>query len=57
VRTERGEERVVSIDIWSETVALRSTGGELRSVSLDELKTEVGQPRGRQADSDARDES
>ena len=57
VRTERGEERVVSIDIWSETVALRSIGGELRSVSLDELKTEVGQPRGRQADSDAKDQS
>lgn len=57
VRTPRGEERVVSVDIWSDTVSLRSAEGELRNVSLDELKTEVGQPRARQADSDRKEQS
>jgi cell fate regulator YaaT (PSP1 superfamily) len=50
VRTDRGEERVVGVDIWSETVSLRSPDGDLRSLSLDELKTQVGRPpRGRGA--------
>jgi cell fate regulator YaaT (PSP1 superfamily) len=49
VRTARGEERVVAVDIWSETVSLRSVEGELRTVSLDELRTEVGR-RGRRPD-------
>jgi len=46
VQTSRGEERVVGVDIWSETISLRSSEGELRTVSLDELKQEVGR-RGR----------
>jgi cell fate regulator YaaT (PSP1 superfamily) len=50
VRTPRGEERVVSVDIWNDTVSLRSPEGEHRTVSLDELKSEVGQPRGRRGD-------
>jgi cell fate regulator YaaT (PSP1 superfamily) len=47
LRTERGEERVVAVDIWSETVTLRDPDGERRTVELRELKTEVGgKPRG-----------
>jgi cell fate regulator YaaT (PSP1 superfamily) len=57
VRTARGEERVVSVDIWSDTVALRSAEGETRSVSLDELKSEVGQPKGRRAEGERTDPS
>ena len=39
--TEQGEERVVTVDIWRETVTLRSTEGHRRTVSLEELKGEV----------------
>ena len=41
LRTEQGEERVVTVDIWRETVTLRSTEGHRRTVSLEELKGEV----------------
>ena len=41
LRTERGKERVVSVDIWRATVTLRARGGERRIVSLEELKDEV----------------
>ena len=47
VTTPRGEERVVSVDIWNETISLRGSDGERRSVSLEELKQEVGRPGGR----------
>jgi len=47
VSTARGEERVVSVDIWNETISLRNADGERRTVSLDDLKGEVGQSRGR----------
>jgi cell fate regulator YaaT (PSP1 superfamily) len=57
VRTSRGEERVVGVDIWRETIFLKGPEGERRSVSLDELKTEVGQPRDRRADRRGRDRS
>jgi cell fate regulator YaaT (PSP1 superfamily) len=57
VRTARGEERVVAVDIWSETVSLRSLDGELRSVPLDELKAEVGQARGRNTGVDGKEEA
>jgi cell fate regulator YaaT (PSP1 superfamily) len=50
VTTTHGEERVVTVDIWNETVSLRSADGERRTVSLDELKQEVGQPRGRRSE-------
>jgi cell fate regulator YaaT (PSP1 superfamily) len=50
VKTSRGEERVVGVDIWKDTVSLRGHDGEKRVLSLDELKTEVGQPRGRRQD-------
>jgi cell fate regulator YaaT (PSP1 superfamily) len=44
IRTSRGEERVVGVDIWHDLVTLRSGDGERRTVPLDELKLEVGSP-------------
>jgi cell fate regulator YaaT (PSP1 superfamily) len=44
VRTSRGEEQVMSVDIWHDTVSLRGPGGERRTVSLEDLKGEVGRP-------------
>ena len=41
LRTQRGEENVVLVDIWGETVTLRGGDGERRTVSLDELMAEV----------------
>jgi cell fate regulator YaaT (PSP1 superfamily) len=41
LRTARGEERVVGLDIWGERVTLRDSDGERRTVSLDLLKEEV----------------
>ena len=42
LRTSRGEEKVVSVDIWRDTVSLRAEDGERRLLTLEELKTEVG---------------
>jgi len=50
VRTAQGEERVIGVDIWSETVSLRSDDGSLRTVSLEELKTEVARAGRRRPD-------
>ncbi len=47
VRTGRGEEKVVAVDIWNDTVSLRDDEGGRRVVALSELKTEVGRPMGR----------
>jgi cell fate regulator YaaT (PSP1 superfamily) len=44
VRTAQGEERVVAIDIWRDLVTLRADDGERRTVTLDQLKQEVGPP-------------
>ncbi|TVR65589.1 MAG: hypothetical protein EA422_03985 [Gemmatimonadales bacterium] len=41
LRTARGEERVVKVDIWSELVTLRDDEGERRIVALSDLKKEV----------------
>lgn len=41
LKTSVGNERVVSIDIWSELVALRDEEGNRRSVALDALKQEM----------------
>jgi cell fate regulator YaaT (PSP1 superfamily) len=49
VTTARGEERVITVDIWNETISLKSADGERRSVSLDELKRELGRPAERRA--------
>jgi cell fate regulator YaaT (PSP1 superfamily) len=42
IRTSLGEEMVVSVDIWHDQVTLRSGDGERRTVSLSDLKGEVG---------------
>jgi cell fate regulator YaaT (PSP1 superfamily) len=44
IRTSLGEERVIGVDIWHDLVTLRGEDGERRTVSLDELKQEVGSP-------------
>lgn len=41
LRTSLGKERVLSIDIWAETVQLRDEEGNRRSVSLEDLKREI----------------
>jgi cell fate regulator YaaT (PSP1 superfamily) len=41
LRTARGEEKVVSVDIFQDTVNLRDTEGNRRVVALDALKQEV----------------
>ncbi len=41
LRTGRGEEKVVAIDIFQDTVTLRDPEGDRRVVALDELKREV----------------
>jgi cell fate regulator YaaT (PSP1 superfamily) len=40
--TSRGEEKVVSVDIWRDMVTLKDPEGERRTVALDVLKEEVG---------------
>ena len=44
IRTTRGEERVVAVDIWADTVTLKSSEGERRVVTLDDLKADVDDP-------------
>lgn len=41
LRTGQGEEKVVAVDIWKDTVTLRNPEGERRTLTLDELKSEV----------------
>ena len=41
LRTSRGPEKVISVDIWRERVVLRNQEGERRSVALAELRGEV----------------
>ena len=45
VRTGRGDEKVVAVDIWAETVTLREPGGTRRRVKLEALKDEVASSR------------
>ena len=53
LRTSRGEERVVSVDIWRDTVLLRDKEGERRTVTLEALKGEVAQGAQRDDSKDA----
>ncbi len=48
LRTAQGEEKVVGVDIWQDTVTLKDPEGERRTLALDELKREVaaGGPAG-----------
>jgi cell fate regulator YaaT (PSP1 superfamily) len=41
IRTARGEELVVAVDIWRERVSLKDGDGERRTVALDELRKDV----------------
>ncbi len=41
LRTNRGEERVVAVDIWHDTVTLRDGEGTRRTIALESLKGEV----------------
>ena len=41
LKTSRGEEKVIAVDIWGERITLRDPDGERRIVSLEELKAEV----------------
>jgi cell fate regulator YaaT (PSP1 superfamily) len=41
IKTKRGEEKVISNDIFRERVALRGEDGELRTISLAELREEA----------------
>lgn len=41
LRTEHGEEKVISVEIWRETVTLASSGRESRTVSLADLRSEM----------------
>ena len=54
IRTAQGEEKVIAVDIWRDLVTLRADDGERRTVSLDDLKEEVGPPatRARSTDTD-----
>src|SRR5690349_13717401 len=42
IRTSRGEEKIVANDTFRERVTLRGTDGEMRLLSLDELRAEMG---------------
>lgn len=53
LRTSRGEERVISVDIWRDTVLLRDREGERRTVTLEALKGEVAQGAQRDDGKDA----
>ena len=46
MRTATGHELVVAVDIWNDLVSLRDDEGIRRTITLDELKLEVGQPLG-----------
>ena len=50
LRTSLGEEKVVSVDIWRDSVVLRDREGQRRTLHLDELKVEVARGSGRQGD-------
>jgi cell fate regulator YaaT (PSP1 superfamily) len=41
LRTQRGEEVVLKVDIWAERVTLKDDQGDRRTLPLDELKEEV----------------
>jgi len=47
LRTSRGEEKVLAVDIWGERVTLRNPDGDRRILALEELKSEVQAVPGR----------
>jgi cell fate regulator YaaT (PSP1 superfamily) len=46
LRTTRGEERVIAVDIWRERVVLKDVEGNRRAVPLEALKAEVSGSQG-----------
>jgi cell fate regulator YaaT (PSP1 superfamily) len=54
IRTGRGEEKVISVDIWREAVTLRDPDGNRRTATLSDLKKEVGPGVGRVGDKEGR---
>jgi len=46
LRTSQGQEKVVSVDIWRERVVLKGQEGERRTVTLEELRGEMGRGGG-----------
>jgi len=56
LRTSQGEERVVGVDIWKDTVVLRNQDGERRTLALDALKQEVALGSARAPESPHRNE-
>ena len=46
LQTGQGREKVMSVNIFSDTIVLRNAEGEHRSVTVDELKQEVAARRG-----------
>ncbi len=50
LHTALGDEKVVSVDIWRESVTLRTAEGARRTVALDELKAELSSPFGKPSD-------
>ena len=43
IRTGRGFERVITIDIWNDTVLLKDDEGTRRNLTLEQLEEEVSQ--------------
>ena len=50
LNTGQGEEKVLAVDIWRDTVTLRDPEGERRTLTLEELKSEVSPGFGRRGD-------
>jgi cell fate regulator YaaT (PSP1 superfamily) len=50
LRTARGEEKVMAVDIWHDTVTLRDGEGVRRTLALDELRAEVAAGAAKPAD-------
>jgi cell fate regulator YaaT (PSP1 superfamily) len=55
LRTSRGQEKVMSVDIWGETVTLREKEGERRTLSLEALKAEVSHGFGKPPENNPQD--
>jgi len=52
LKTSRGIEKVISVDIWRERVVLKDQEGDRRSVTLPELRGEVARGGGPHPGSD-----
>ncbi len=55
LRTSRGPEKVVKVEIWGETITLRGDDGDRRVVALEDLKAEVQSAAGAPGSGKSRD--